>query len=115
MSMTTIYLVTADQLLQIGEKPKLASGDQNSVLLNVEFDAEWDGYGKRAVFFTEEDKTVYEIALTDNECIIPHEVLDEAGTLYIGVRGVSSANAAVKTSTLVKYRIEKGAPCLKGR
>ena len=107
--MTTISLYANDQLLTVTLKPKIASGDKNSVLLHVDFDSIWDRFTKSAVFFTTNDATVYEIILTDGECTVPHEVLAQSGTLYIGVRGVAADNA-VKTSTLVKYKIDDGAP-----
>ena len=109
--MTKISLVATDQLLTIALQPKIASGDQNSVTLHIEFDEEWSGCGRSAVFFTSEDSTVYEIPLVADECTIPHEVLSRSGILYIGARGVNSSNKAVKTSTLVKYKIAEGAPC----
>ena len=111
--MTTINLFASDQLLTVVFKPKLASGDMNSVLLHVDFDSIWDRFTKSAVFFTSNDDTVYEMILTDGECTVPHEVLAESGTLFIGVRGVAADNA-VKTSTLVKYKIDDGAPVGEG-
>lgn len=108
--MTYIRLAANDQKLNIAEGPKLASGDQNSVFLRLVFSGHWAGYEKSAVFFTSWDKTVYEVILEDNECVVPHEVLRIGGELYIGVRGVDPNTMAVKTSTLVKYRIDKGAP-----
>lgn len=109
--MTTIVLYASDQLLNVVSKPRIASGDMNSVLLRVEFDSIWDRFTKSAVFFTaNNEEETYEMILSDNECTIPHEVLEEAGILNIGIRGVDSDTNAVKTSTLVKYRIEEGAP-----
>lgn len=108
--MTRISLVATDQLLSVALQPKVASGDQNSVELHVDFDSEWDGYGKSAVFFTSDNDTVFESPLTDGNCVIPHEVLANPGILYIGIRGVNSGNNAVKTSSLVKYKIAEGAP-----
>lgn len=108
--MTTISLVANDQLLSVALNPKIASGDVKSVTLHVDFSAEWDGFAKSAVFFTLNDETVFEKVLVSNECTIPAEVLAESGILYIGVRGVNSGNNTVKTSTLVKYKIEEGAP-----
>lgn len=108
--MTRISLVATDQLLSVALQPKVASGDQNSVELHVDFDSEWDGYGRSAVFYTSDNDTVFESPLTDGNCVIPHEVLANPGILYIGVRGVNSSNNAVKTSSLVKYKIAEGAP-----
>jgi len=112
--MTNINLIARDQLLDVAVQPKLASGDQNSVKLQVEFSDEWDGYATSAVFFTGADNTPYEVILTDGACIIPAEVLAKSGMLYIGVRGVDADDKAVKTSTLVKYKIEEGTPSGEG-
>lgn len=112
--MTTIGLIATDQLLEIVLQPRVASGDHNSVTLHVDFDSEWDGYGKSAVFYTAKNKqNAYEAVLVDGECVVPHEVLTEDGILYIGVRGVNAENA-VKTSSLIKYRIVEGAPAGEG-
>jgi hypothetical protein len=53
---------------------------------------------------------VYEVMMADNRCIVPHEVLRKSGCFHIGLRGVNPATQAVKTSALVKYKIDKGAP-----
>lgn len=108
--MTTISLVATDQFLSVAIRPKVASGDQNSVKLHVDFDSKWDSYGKSAVFYTEDNGTIYEMVLTDGNCVIPHEVLAKPGILYIGIRGVNADNNAIKTSSLVKYKIAEGAP-----
>lgn len=108
--MTVINLVTKDQQLALASKPLLASGDINSVVLHVLFDSAWDDYiAKTAVFHTSTDRTEYEKLLTGGECPIPDEVLTEAGTLFIAVRGVPVDGSAVKTSEYVKYKIVKGA------
>lgn len=108
--MTTISLVATDQVLSVALQPRIASGDRNSVMLHVDFDAEWNGYARSAVFFTSEDDTVYEVIMNGGECIVPHEVLTASGILYIGMRGVSGNDNRVKTSSLVKYKIVEGAP-----
>lgn len=109
--MTIIELITADQKLCTTTEPIVAAGDKKSVKLHVEFSNEWSGYAKAAVFFAGKNiDDIYEVVMTDNECIVPHEVLSEADNLFIGVRGVIASTGAVKTSTLVKYRIEEGAP-----
>jgi hypothetical protein len=108
--MTVIRLVTKDQELIIAEKPLLASGDVNSVVLHVDFDSAWDRYiARTAVFYTSKDSTVYEKLLTNGECVIPDEVLTDTGTLFVGVRGVPVDGSAQKTSAMVKYKIVEGA------
>lgn len=109
--MTTIGLSANDQLLAVTLNPKLASGQQNTVDIRVEFSDDWDGFAKSAVFFTSNDtNTVYEKVLTNGECVIPAEVMSKDGVLYIGVRGVNSQNNEVKTTSLVKYKISEGSP-----
>ena len=109
--MTTIGLSANDQLLAVTLNPKLASGQQNTVDIHVDFSDDWDGFAKSAVFFTSNDtNTIYEKVLTNGECVIPAEVMSKDGVLYIGVRGVNSQNNEVKTTSLVKYKISEGSP-----
>lgn len=108
--MTTIQLMTADQSLIAVGKVKLASGDVDSVQIEVDFDSVWDEFINRtATFHTSKDATVYEMLMIDNKCIIPAEVLAESCTLFIGVRGVPADGSAVKTSSLAKYKVVEGA------
>lgn len=107
---TTIGLVASDQLLTVTQRPKVASGSRKSVQVSVTFDDTWDEYSKSAVFYTSLDSTVYEVLLTNGVGLIPHEVLVEACTLYIGIRGTKSGTSSIKPSAVIKYRIDQGAP-----
>ena len=87
--MTTIELVANDQLLQVTVSPKISSGEVNTVGIHVDFSDEWNNFGKSAVFYTSyNSRDIYEIVMTNNECIIPSEVMTKSGILYIGIRGV---------------------------
>lgn len=88
------------------ERPKVASGNKETVQLYVSFDSAWEGYAKSAVFHTEKDSIVYESVMANNRCLVPKEVIAEAGQLFIGVRGLKGKT--VKQSLLVRYKIEKG-------
>jgi hypothetical protein len=101
-------LFADDQNLTSVSELKLASGNRNSVEIHVGFSAEWNGYTKSAVFFTDRDSTVYEMLMEDDKCIVPSEVLSSHGVMYVGVRGVTPD--AVKTTFLLRYRVAKGAP-----
>lgn len=108
--MTTIQLLTNDQHLIAVQKVKLASGDVNSVALNVAFDSMWDRYAARtAIFYTSKDDTKYEMLLTDGKCTVPHEVLADEAALYIGVRAATTDGTAIKTSSIVQLKIKQGA------
>ena len=76
--MTTIGLSANDQLLAVTLNPKVASGQQNTVDIHVEFSDDWDGFVKSAVFFTSNDtNTIFEKVLTNGECVIPAEVMSK--------------------------------------
>lgn len=107
--MTTIEIFADDQNLIVAEKPKIASGDKNSVRIHVDFNSEWDEYVKTGVFFNDKNM-VYEQLIENDECVIPHEVLAQASLLYIGIRGVNSDSSKIKTSALIEYLIVNGAP-----
>lgn len=110
--MTTLNLTTQDQRLTYAEKVTLASGDINSVILQVEFDTYWDSFPARtATFYTlKKPSEVYEVLMTqENTCIIPGEVLTEQGTLNIGIRGATLDGETIKTSSIAKYNIVPGA------
>ena len=108
--MTTIRLLTSGQHLGAVQKVKLASGDVDSVFLDVSFDSSWDEFTARtAVFYTSHDDTVLEMLLIDNKCTVPHEVLAKEGTLFIGVRAVTTDGTKIKTSSIVKLKIVQGA------
>ena len=105
--MTIINLMTSDQELIAVESPKLSSGDVNTDKIKVDFDDFWNDFLKTATFFKEGDKNIYETLFIDNYAVVPHEVLDTDGNIYIGVRGTNGTS--IKTSTLLKYKVVKGA------
>ena len=105
--MTIINLMTSDQELIAVESPKLSSGDVNTDKIKVDFDDFWNDFSKTATFFKEGDKNIYETLFIDNYAVVPHEVLDTDGNIYIGVRGTN--DTSIKTSTLLKYKVVKGA------
>lgn len=106
--MTIINLYTADQALYTAERPKVASGNKNTVQLYVVFDPKWDGYAKSGIFRTAKSSKEYESVMANNRCLVPKEVLKESGHIFISVRGVNSTNGAVKQSAEVRYEVEKG-------
>ena len=110
--MTVIEARTTDQVLSAVILPKIAPNNHNSVKLSVTFDDYWNGYGKSAIFFTEDNKTPYEVVFSaDNTCFVPQEVLVDSGHLFITIKGVKS-DGAVKTSLSLRVKISKGTPCV---
>lgn len=100
-----------DQRLTAVQQPVLSSGDVGTVRVEYVLDSYWDGFTTSGVFFTgKQPEDVYEQPLTDGACVIPWEVLQEDGILYIGLRGVDE-DGLVKTAAAIRYRVERGSPC----
>lgn len=106
--MTTIKIMTCDQVLSFVETPVIACGDVKTVQMVTSTCQAWEGYALSAVFYTDLDKTPYEVLLTDGMCVVPHEVLSKCTTLHIGIRGVNDDE--VKTSAILDYKIIEGTP-----
>ena len=114
MGNTNIELFTDDQRLYFAKKTFIASGDVNSVRLAVEFDDTWANYPVRSGYFKytgfgkptiEREKSMG----ANNTCQIPHDVLENPGTLEVGVTGTSADGTQQKTTGLIKYRLHQGA------
>ena len=111
--MTTLYARAQDQVLTATLLPKLACNNRKSVKLHVDFDSVWNGYAKSALFYTDNDPTVYsEVLSSSGECTIPHEVLAEQGRLFITIQGINSSAGALKSTTHISYKILPGTPSL---
>lgn len=109
--LTCIKIKAIDQRLSVVQQPLLASGDVGTVRVEYELDRHWDGFLPSGTFYTgKKPEDVYEQILLDGACVIPWEVLQEDGVLYIGLRGID-AEGLIKTAAPVRYRVEKGSPC----
>ncbi|MDO4282331.1 MAG: hypothetical protein Q4D02_01730 [Clostridia bacterium] len=107
--MKTLNINIDDNIIKI-DKKYIASGTFNYIKCHFSFTKEWNEYDKIAIF-TANDKT-YKKALVDNECIIPQEIAEEVGKIYIGVYGNKIENDVLEsrcTSNLEYFRISRGA------
>ena len=105
--MAEIHLATEGQRLFTVTRPKIASGDKNLNYLRVSFCPNWDGFVKTAIFYRNKKDAYYAVLNDENTCLIPWEVLQTNGILYLGIIGVSGDIR--KTSEVISYRIAKGA------
>ena len=76
------------QTLELVESERLVSGSVEIYTAAFEFDAAWDGYAKTAVFTDDMGRSA-EIALTDNTCTVPWEILRAGRYIHIGIYGVN--------------------------
>ena len=96
-----------DQTLTIINAPVIASGGIQENTLEVDFCSQWDGVGKTVIFYMNEDE-VYNVVMTNDSCIIPHEVTANDGKLFFGIFG-STAEGKRLTTEIKCYKIVKGA------
>lgn len=106
MGKTLIRVECIDQRLYVAASPAVASGGRNEDAVEFSFCPLWEGFEKTAVFYRTETEQ-YHAPVTDDRCIIPHEVLADEGTMYFGVYGVKGD--ITRTSEVVRYRVVKGA------
>lgn len=108
--MTTLKFMTVDQHLVLQRQPVVASGDKNSVLIQIQLCSMWDGFDVKVAFYKDGNRDfVLDIPLEKGECMVPPEMLDSPCVLNIGVWG-KDAKGRYKTSTMVKYRVQEGTP-----
>lgn len=108
MAQTIITVKCNDQVLTPIETPIIAAGGINENILSFEFCPLWEGFTKKAVFKYNKSVTKEADVDTDNTCIVPPEVVAQPGYMFFGVYGVNSSGVK-RTSTVIKYKIEKGA------
>ena len=106
MGQTLIKVECVDQRLYVAASPAVASGGRNEDAVEFSFCPLWEGFEKTAVFYITETEP-YHAPITDDRCIIPHEVLADEGTMFFGVFGVK--DDITRTSEIVRYRVLKGA------
>ena len=85
---------TKNQILRTDVDRILTTGNVNSVVCNFSFDEGYDGLNVFAVFYRNETLNRM-VELIDGSCIIPWEVLEEEGILYVGIRNKKTENNAV--------------------
>lgn len=105
--MSIIKAEIDDQNLTLTEMPSIYHGDVETDTVKFEFNTEnWNNYVKTAIFYIDE-KEGYQVLLKNNECVIPHEVLQKKGYFYFGIMGTSGTK--VITTEAVRYKVGLGA------
>lgn len=104
--MSVLQLQVVERVLQASDLKQIFSGTQNVDSIQVNFDAEWNGYTKTAAF-SKNGKDCFFVDLNSSGTAgIPAAVLEEEGTILIGLIG-EKGNQRI-TSSLLKYRVGQG-------
>ena len=107
--MSQIEVTLYDQTAIFTNTPDIFSGDIDVDIVKFTFDNSWNVYNKKTAIFYNDPKKSYPVFLDDtNTAVIPSELIDRRTKLYFGVIGTNS-NSEVKTSSILSYRIERGA------
>ena len=106
---TIVKVKCLDQVLQLVNAPRIASGGKKEVRAEFEFCPLWDGLTKTAVFY-KDPKEVYPMLLVEDACDVPDEVLAEPGIFNIGVFANGADALPLRTSNLLALLVEPGAP-----
>lgn len=84
-------------ILKIDEREVITSGSVNVYECQFQFNEDWDGLEKTAVFWAGEE-TISTLLDETGLCIIPWEVLQDARrTLYAGVYGTKNGDVVLPT------------------
>lgn len=90
-------LFAKKNVLAVNQREVVTSGSVNVYEVQFQFDSEWDGLEKTAVFRAG-DCTVSTLLDETETCIIPWEVFQDAKrTLYAGVYGTKNGNTVLPT------------------
>lgn len=101
-------LFAKKNVLAVNQREVVTSGSVNVYEVQFQFDSEWDGLEKTAVFRAG-DCTVSTLLDETETCIIPWEVFQDAKrTLYAGVYGTKNGNTVLPTIWASLGEIKQG-------
>ena len=113
MSLCTIINAhITDQVLQLSNLPRIASGSKEALQIRCNFCGKWEGCGKVAVFYRDdvkdEDGKVksYHVPIVDNLVTVPWEMLVDEGYFWLGFMGQDDLT---RTTEVIRVEVAKGA------
>ena len=102
------FKIEKNQITRL-DKELLTTENVNSVECSFSFSDDYDGLELYAVFYRDSTTNCF-VPLNDGKCILPHELLEDAGNLYVGAYGVKNTSSVVEkrvTTNAVAIRVEK--------
>lgn len=104
--MSVLNLSITERILNASDLSQIFSGAQNIDSIQVTFDSEWTGFTKKAVFTSTKEDCFFVALDSSNSAKIPATVLEESGTILIGILGEKGDQRI--TSSLLRYRVGRG-------
>lgn len=106
MSLCTIINAhITDQVIQLSNLPRIASGSKEALQIRCDFCGKWEGCGKMAVFYRDESE-VYHVPIVDGLVTVPWEVLADEGHFWLGFVGQDDLT---RTTEAIRVEVVKGA------
>lgn len=104
------FMITGDTLELISVKETAYTGNVNVYLCDCEFDEEWEGTDKFAVFANGE-KSVTALVSEDNRVAVPFELLESGKSISVGFFGTSGEGENFKriSTGFAEVRVSDGA------
>ena len=92
-----MFVISVETRTASVEQKEIITSGSVGIQVHFDFNADWNGLMKTAVFREGDDGTKIDVILDNTgECVIPHEVLkDEGEVLFIGVYGTNDAGSIV--------------------
>lgn len=107
MELYTLKINVTNQRLSFGENPpEIFSGDQSIDFVEFTFTDDTWNFPDIWAIFSRQKGAAYQIALEDNKVMIPAEVMQKRGYVYIGLMATDGEN--VQTSNVLQYSIGQG-------
>ena len=106
--MLTINAKLEGHQLTITGTPQLAADSAYVDRVKFDFDSEWTGFSRVALFWGSDGEDPYAVAVDgQGYAVIPWETIQEKGRMRFGVYGIKGTSRI--TSTVLKYQIQDGA------
>ncbi len=102
------FKVTKNLITRL-DSEMLTTKNVNSIECSFTFSDDYEGLELFAVFYRDSSVNRY-VKLNDGKCIIPYEVLEDAGTLCVGAYGIKTETDTVEkrlTTNFVEIIIER--------
>ena len=109
--MYTLSTFLVGHELRLSETQILASGSVAFDTVHFDFDDNWAGLSKVALFWSADGNAYGSMVDAEGNAAVPWEALADAGRIKFGVYGVTGSgdNAVRATSTLIHYKLPEGA------
>ena len=102
------FKVNKNRIIRL-DNELLTTENVNSVVCSFSFSEEYDDLDLFAVFYRDDDLNRF-VQLVNGKCVIPWEMLETAGVLYIGAYGIKNTTDTVEkriTSNAISARVLK--------